>query len=532
MLLINEYTPVEGYDPTVRPWYTAAMEEKPAVSIGLPYREAKTQEWLISQSKVLKARDGSYNGVVAIDCSMEEIVTLMEEKSLYESQRTYIMEENGKIIIHPDEEYIDQKIPQIKAEITGQEGELSYTLDGKETWGYYNTLDATGWIVATAVDRSEIMQPLVLRILSYTLIGICLILFLGILHNKVFQIRLARPLISLSQRVKDITQGKPKTETAETAYKYSNHEIAALAETIEQLAEDSLNKKANELRAIIESTGDGILLVNNDRRAIYTNSRLHKMWGIPQDVIVAAGEQALFDAIREQLQEPEAFLEKTRKFFSSGEKLSETIYFSDGRVFESFSRPLSERGEFVGRLWSFRDVTDQKRAEDKLRLMATTDELTGLWNRRFFMQELEKETERARRYNQVFSLMMLDIDHFKNINDTFGHGAGDYALQHLATIIIDNKRKVDITGRLGGEEFGIILPGIGLEDSLIVAERLRSIIEKDFIQYDGNNINYNVSIGVTANTGEILSKEEMLKKADNALYMAKAKGKNCVQICV
>ena len=524
-LLINNYIPEEGYDPTQRPWYTAAMEQRPETSTGLPYQEAITDEWLISQSKALKDEQGNYPGVIAIDCSLNSIVTLMMEKYLYDSQLTYIINQDGKIIIHPDDSYIGQTIAHLKEEIKGDRGELTYKTDNQIVWGHYNKLETTDWIVVTVVDRWEILQPIIIRILSYTFIAICLAMLLGMVQNKIFGRRFVEPLIYLGKRVAAITEGKPEREGD---YRYSNPEIGAIAENIERLAEHSLKKKANELETIIESTGDGILVVGNEHNVIYINTRFCEMWQISKEDVLSSSYTVFIKVVSDQLAEPQAFVEKMEALYAANENDMDTFFFEDGRVYEVFSCPLLEEQQVVGRLWSFRDVTDRNKAEEKLRILATTDELTGLWNRRYFMQAVEQEIERGRRYNQVFSILMIDIDHFKKVNDTLGHAVGDMTLKHIASIIINCLRGVDIMGRLGGEEFAILLPSTSLDDAVTLAERLRQAIEKHPADYNGSNIYFTVSIGVTSNNQGTTDVDEILKKADEALYEAKRSGRNRV----
>ncbi|MBM9536089.1 diguanylate cyclase [Desulfobulbus alkaliphilus] len=172
------------------------------------------------------------------------------------------------------------------------------------------------------------------------------------------------------------------------------------------------------------------------------------------------------------------------------------------------------------------DISDRKAAEEKLSYLAATDELTGLWNRRHFMQALQQEILRARRYGQPFSLLMLDIDHFKAINDRFGHDVGDATLRHFSMVITGNIRKVDIFARTGGEEFMLLLPRTDLDGAYFIAERLRKYLETSPIPADLDPFHISVSIGVTVYTPEIAEPDQMLKIVDDALYEAKKTGRN------
>jgi len=161
----------------------------------------------------------------------------------------------------------------------------------------------------------------------------------------------------------------------------------------------------------------------------------------------------------------------------------------------------------------------------KVNYMAITDALTGLYNRRHFHDVLISEYERARRYKTPFSLVMLDIDHFKSINDTFGHSIGDSVLKEVAEILQRNIREIDTASRYGGEEFMVILPNTGKDHALIVAERTRMMIaQHSFSRLDRN---ITMSVGISGMPDEKAeSDEKLIKCADFALYRAKDLGRN------
>lgn len=169
-----------------------------------------------------------------------------------------------------------------------------------------------------------------------------------------------------------------------------------------------------------------------------------------------------------------------------------------------------------------------KRLEDKIHL-SNIDELTKLINRRGFKNRLDEEYARIIRFNYYLSCIMIDIDHFKKINDTYGHSVGDKLLAEMASLLSKHKRRYDVLARYGGEEFVMLLPQLSIEDGLIVAEKLRKIVENHVFLADSYNIKTTISLGVSTHTTyEPLTKEELIQKADKSLYMAKENGRNRV----
>jgi len=175
------------------------------------------------------------------------------------------------------------------------------------------------------------------------------------------------------------------------------------------------------------------------------------------------------------------------------------------------------------------DITERKRILEELRHLATVDGLTGLYNRRHFMELCERELHRARRYRLEAALLMMDADLFKTVNDTHGHDVGDEVLRVIARLAQRQMREVDIIGRLGGEEFAVLLPQTGLEAALGTAERLRQAIAQTALPLTtGRMLRFTVSIGVSAGAVQTLTLQDLLKIADRALYLAKERGRNQV----
>jgi diguanylate cyclase (GGDEF)-like protein len=175
------------------------------------------------------------------------------------------------------------------------------------------------------------------------------------------------------------------------------------------------------------------------------------------------------------------------------------------------------------------DIAARKQMEEELHQLATTDSLTGVANRRHFLLRLGEELRRIRRYGGHCALIMLDLDRFKRINDTWGHAAGDRVLCHFTSLVRDHLRGSDLLGRLGGEEFAVYLPETGLEGAMGFAERVRRHTESEPAESEKGPIAYAVSAGVTLLDPLDAAPEDALARADEALYRAKALGRNRVE---
>ena len=175
-------------------------------------------------------------------------------------------------------------------------------------------------------------------------------------------------------------------------------------------------------------------------------------------------------------------------------------------------------------------VLDNARLYEAAKRLAITDGLTKIYNHRFFQELFEKEFTRSDRYGTVFSLIMLDIDLFKRINDTYGHLYGDEILKEIAQLVKSCLRTMDLLARYGGEEFAVLLPETNLNEAVRTAERIRRAVENnDFMASRGQGLKVTVSQGVTFYPSPgVTSRSDIVGKADSALYEAKESGRNRV----
>ena len=193
--------------------------------------------------------------------------------------------------------------------------------------------------------------------------------------------------------------------------------------------------------------------------------------------------------------------------------------------------PLLKDGEVVGAIFSHDDVTERVSVEEKLRQQATTDPLTGIFNRRHFFNLAENELKRSKRYGHPLSVIIFDIDHFKRVNDTYGHTVGDQALCKLTNETQAGLREIDIFARYGGEEFIIMLPDTGLEQAHMMAERIRRRCAGTTpLEVGQATVSTTVSFGVASREDEDISLDDLILRADTALYSSKKAGRNRVTV--
>ncbi|SNC61287.1 PAS domain S-box-containing protein/diguanylate cyclase (GGDEF) domain-containing protein [Marinobacter sp. es.048] len=236
-------------------------------------------------------------------------------------------------------------------------------------------------------------------------------------------------------------------------------------------------------------------------------------------MVSEASNQQLFEQVRVALEKKESFsleYEVTRK---DGSRI---WVWERGRGVQEDDGSLYLEGIIL-------DISDRKLLETELEQMATRDPLTGLLNRREMSRVLDEELQRARRYQRPMAVLWVDFDHFKDVNDTFGHAAGDSVLRSISRLLLGSVRSVDSIGRFGGEEFVIVLPEMDLEEAQDTAERLRRKVAKEPQPLgNGEAVPLTISVGVAVYPDHGQTASTLCAAADKAMYLAKDRGRNCV----
>ncbi|RPJ23005.1 MAG: diguanylate cyclase, partial [Chloroflexi bacterium] len=288
-----------------------------------------------------------------------------------------------------------------------------------------------------------------------------------------------------------------------------------------------LEQSVSTLHATLEATADGILVVDGQGKIVNFNQRFTEMWHIPEDIMASRKDDQALTFVLDQLVDPQAFLTKIHELYSQLESESfDTLLFKDGHVFERYSRPQRIAGQNVGRVWSFRNITERRQAEEKLIYTALHDPLTNLPNRVLFMDRLTHAMERAKRHKDYqFAVLYLDLDRFKVVNDSLGHNIGDLLLVESARRLTTCLRTEDTVARLGGDEFVILLEDV---QNPLDATRIADRIQQDLAlpcDFEGHKVFVSISMGIVLGAARYEQPEDVLRDADIAMYRAKGQGR-------
>lgn len=312
--------------------------------------------------------------------------------------------------------------------------------------------------------------------------------------------------------------------------------VASLQQA-QALQEHYLQRSEDErlrLVAVLDALRAGILFVDRDRRIYHCNQALRDMWGLAREENLAGQRDTdLIERTAALRMDNEAYLRHLEAVLKQrGSSLAYEIPLVDGRVFEEVSALVgSEDGaRYIGRVWIFEDITERKLTAQQLVDLAERDTLTGLFNRRRFLEEIERMIAEAARRADHMALVYFDLDGFKAVNDRFGHAAGDRVLVAVADTVAATVRRNELLFRLGGDEFAVLVPAANRDEVVTLAHRILLKIRASEFDCDEGKAHVGVSLGVAFFPNHAATPQGLLEAADAAMYRAKAAGRNTVVI--
>jgi len=537
-----------GMDVSTREYFLRTIKTKsPAVS--KPYITTyPSHDIVVTMTAPLLDEDGKIAAILGGRTSLirKNFLGRITDIRVGSTGYLFLFDADRTIILHPDRSKImassaaDRTTAFMEKAIAGFEGSMEIVSpEGISMLASVKKLRRTGWYLAAYYPTREAYASIIsARTYSLSLMttGIVLTIFFSWLFMR-WQLL---PLMSLTGQIRTISadflqQGmvtvpRTKDEVADLGNAF-NEMLARLQEWGRLVEETNIQLASAHAftRNLIDSSLDMIIAVNNDRLITEFNRAAEEAFGYHQNEVLGQHVRMLYHTSEEgarvgkMVREQHTFTGEIINLKKSGETFP---------AFLSASCIYNSRGDMIGVMGISRDITAQKRAEEELRRVhklleqrANTDTLTGLFNRLKFDEMLETEMTRAQRYGTPLSLIMFDLDHFKTVNDTYGHHTGDVVLKNISRLVTEHIRLHDVLARWGGEEFMILVPNSTGEQARQLAEKMRELISRTVLQ-PGASIT--CSFGVTELTPADTF-ESFTKRVDVALYRAKERGRNRVE---
>jgi diguanylate cyclase (GGDEF)-like protein/PAS domain S-box-containing protein len=530
-------------------WQTAKNERFYIRDIG--YAES-VDVYSIDFGIIIEDEEGNFIGVIKAVVNIQELINVIkgpEPTETLKEQTTVgrmLITKDGRIIYSPgDFEFLgkvsDEFLSHFKKDRTGSFiAEVSTKEKGEKLFSYARSnFRGLEWIFILEHETKEIFAPITKLRNGILTISMAITIF-AILTSLLFSRSITKPVTKLRDAAIRIGKGNLDTKIDVK----SKDEIGLFAKTFSQMAAN-LNRDITERKQAEEALRDsehsyktlaenlpGIVyrvFIRENARVTLFNKLGQELTGY-KDEELKEGEVCAMESKILQEDRPKVIAKVLHATLNHVPFTVEYRFIrKDGSIRYFLEKGTPLYGKDGNPLYIdgvIFDITEYKQAEMELKRLATIDYLTGVFNRTTFKELIEREIERAQRYNKPLSMIMFDIDHFKKVNDTYGHSVGDYVLKTLAKIVREAIRKIDYLVRWGGEEFLIILPENNLDKAQTLAERIRQIIE----HYTFDNVGkVTVSLGV-AEFKEGDTEDTLINNSDSAMLKAKRKGRNRVEV--
>ena len=516
--------------------------------------------------------NGSFDGLLVggILLGTQKINYLVSSASFHRTGSIKILDERGIVLFSSDPTEIGKIFDKFPLD-GGYKSIRIERNDGKDYIVGISTLPDTNWKLLATVEKEDILTYSYRNLRYVTTISIFLILILILVIAFPLK-RLLSSLDLLAKTASEYVLGYPAQSDTISNFKEINYILRALREmrNIIREREERLKEEQVYLENLLLEMGEGVLVLDSNKKIKFVNRSLLEMLGYserdiskidPLEIFIPSEREKIIESL-EGTSKDERFRGRISVISKDGRIIpvlcsmrllrvdeKETNYllvFTDLTEIAKREKELEDALEEIKTLNEELNKRSQQleialasldmklfetaRAKEEAERLAITDPLTGLFNRRFLEEKLSNELIRAKAHNNYLSIVMADIDHFKRINDAYGHKVGDEVLKALALILRANTRENDTVARYGGEEFVILLSNVSKYDAYRIAERIRFEIEDTSFEEIGVPEKITVSFGISCFPEDGEDAIDLLKKADQALYQAKSQGRNRVVV--
>ncbi|MBK5241074.1 EAL domain-containing protein [Clostridium sp.] len=554
---------VTSYDPRVRPWYTGALAKPDEVVISEPYISSdENKSLIISASSTIKDEYGSVIGVMGLDVSLEKLSNIISNIKMRDTGYAFLFSKDGTILAHPNSNLnfknIEYAIKDYDKILTESNAVFETVIDGSEVLVNVYSSPTTGWKIAAVVPKSELISW-VNKTDVYIAIVTFVVLLVSIFLTSIMTKHITKPITQLTSLMREVENGDYEVrakdihtndEFGELGARF-NVMIKRISSTYEELSavHEELTATEEELRAQYEELqhNEEALTISDERYQLALDGSNDAIWEFDIKLDVFFASDKIFEITGYKptenfstkafiknfvhLEDRVAVLNDLKKHINNITPIYKSefrIKINDGTYIWVSNRGKAIRdsdGKAVKIAGSITDITDRKNAEEKIKFMAYYDDLTKLPNRTFFMDKLKEQLKTAKLQNSKGAVFFIDLDNFKNINDTMGHDYGDKLLVFLAKkmeILINEK---DTICRLGGDEFILLHPCNEKDEVESYAKALLALFNRSF-EIDNKQMYITASIGVALYPKDGNDTSTILKNADSAMYKAKELGKN------
>jgi diguanylate cyclase (GGDEF)-like protein/PAS domain S-box-containing protein len=542
--IVNLNYPESTLDASQREYFIHAMNSRQRSISMLLNGQISHRPVLIMQEPILD-RNGAVELILLGTLNIErdhflgELAALKIGKAGY----SFLTSADGTYVIHTNKTYILKNALSLPGDnralvriIHGENGPfLAADNDGVEGIFTSRRLQSIAWNVTTFLPAHEVFGPV--REIAYNALYLALLLMLiiGPLAWWYARYQLA-PLQSLRERIQ---RGHDTLATGKIAY--ANNEIGALARAYDLLAaEKQLNQQTvtlekERLRVTLQSIGDGVITTDTAGRITYLNPVAERMTGWPFGEAIGLPLRTVFDIVDEAtgdiaIDPVDAVLRRSADDMPKQHKVLRQVGGARFTIADSAAPIRDANGVILGVVLVFHDVTEAQKLAAKISHRANHDALTGLVNRHEFEHRLARALDNAKQHDQQHTLLYLDLDQFKIVNDACGHEAGDELLRQLTMLLQTRLRKSDTLARVGGDEFAVLLEGSPPRPAEGVADTLRKTVKEFNFTWNNKIFPIGVSIGLLAIDHRSPTPQQVLAMADAACYIAKDMGRDQVHV--